>query len=143
MATNDNLIVRRASFLETYNLDAAVASSFVSRDLLLPPPGFVLLSVRSVFSVASTSGTFKLRKITDTSAPGAAASSTVIELLSGAQALSGTANTVLVATLAGSATDRRFKSGDRLAVLFSGTFTSLVGGLIQCEFGPINKYGLD
>jgi hypothetical protein len=140
MATGDGSIVRRISFLETYYVDAATSASFVSRDLLLPPPGWKLASVKSAFAVASTSGTFKVRKITDTSAPGAAASSTVLELLSAANALSGTANTITTATLTTTAADLRFKAGDRLAVLFAGTFTNLVGGVIQFEFIPLNKY---
>lgn len=137
MPTGDSAYVRRAGFVQSLYADAAVASSVASRDVFLPPPGYKLVSVKSTQGVASSSGTYAVRKITDTSAPNAAAGATVIELLAGTTAsTAGTANTVLTAALTTTAGALKFKPGDRLAVNFGGTVASLVGLVIQFEFVP-------
>ena len=83
-------------------------------------------SIKWTKSVVSTSGTLKIRKITDTSAPGAAASSTVVELLSTTLDLSAgiAVNTVTTASLVA---DIFLLPGNRIATLDGGTLTGLVG----------------
>lgn len=143
MATGDTSYIRRAGFVQAYYADAASAPSVASRDLFLPPPGYRLLSVKFAFATASNSGTFALRKITDTSAPNASAGATVIELLAATTAsTAGTANTVVTPALTGTANALYFKPGDRLAVNFGGTATSLVGLCIQLEFVPSSRTGI-
>ena len=142
MATGDNAVIRRSGCVLTYYADAAVASSVASRDLFLPPPGYRLVSIKLSFATASASGTVAFRKITDASAPNASAGSTVIELLAATTAsTAGTANTVVAPALTTTASALKFKPGDRLAVNFGGTATSLVGLCIQLEFVPANTYG--
>lgn len=123
-----------------HKADAAVASTVADRDCFIATSAWRVVSVKEAHATASTSGTAALRKITDTSAPGASASSTVIELLGSALDLSTTANTVVTATLVSDPAKLTLKPGDRLAFDFGGTMTSLAGCLIQIELAPATKY---
>ena len=120
-------------------LDAT--SVAVNQDhFILPSDAGCAYEVESVYttqSVASTSGTFKLRKITDTSAPGAAASSTVVELVSAISTAS-TANTVTAAT---KVADIRINPGNRIASLSGGTQTNLVGFCAVVTLRPVVESG--
>lgn len=108
----------------------------VSQHIFVAPFNGRVVSVREIHSVVgSTSAAVKLRRITDTSAPAASASTTVLELQSAAFDLTATINTSVDATLAGqtvpvNTSANYFNSGDRLALAFSGTLTGLVG-LVQ------------
>jgi hypothetical protein len=94
-------------------------------------------SVVSTQSVASTSGTLKIRVITDTTAPGAAASSTCVELVSAISTAS-TANTPVTATkVAG----ERILPGNRIASLSGGTQTNLVGFAAVVTLRPVVESG--
>lgn len=91
---------------------------------------FQVLSVAEQHSVIAGSGaTLKARKITDTSAPGAAAGATVKELVQAAFALDSTINTPVVGTVSATPADLKLASGDRLALLFAGTMTGYVGAV--------------
>ena len=104
----------------------------INQDWFVVPSGqatkYRLKSFEHIQSVASSSGTLKLRVITDTSAPGAAASSTVVELVnaSGSNTIStaSTANTRVAAT---PVADVFVYPGNRIATLSGGTQTNLVG----------------
>jgi hypothetical protein len=95
---------------------------------IVPDTGckYLVDSVVWTKSVVSTSGTLKLRVITDTSAPGAAASATVVELLSTTLDLSAgiAVNTVSTASLVSGV---YLLPGNRIASLDGGTLTGLVG----------------
>jgi len=140
--SNETSVNRKiASEIVSFSCDAAVASSVASRDLLVAKGAWRVASITAIFGTASSSGTIAVRKITDTSAANAAASSTVKEIISGTTiSLAGTANTPVTATLTATDADRILKPGDRLAVNFAGTMTSLAGCLIQIELQPATKY---
>lgn len=99
----------------------------VNTDHFIVPSGaaarYVVKSVDHAQSVASTSGTLNIRVISDTTAPGAAASATCVELVSAISTAS-TANTVVSATLVAGV---YLYPGDRIACLSGGTQTNLVG----------------
>ena len=104
----------------------AVAAS-VDTDIWVSNGNYKLVAIRTTHSVVGgASAAARPRKVTDTSAPGAAASATVLEL---AAAIDFTAsvNVVRSPALTALASTTRFKSGDRLALDFSGTLTGLVG----------------
>jgi len=76
-----------------------------------------------------TGAAIDVRKITDTSAPGAAASSTVKEFFAtpGQDLHSLTINTVTNVPLSATAADITLAAGNRIAINMSGTLTGLVG----------------
>ena len=85
-------------------------------------------------TAAGTDGgavTVDLRKITDnTSAPGAAASGTVLELFTAALSLKTAANAVTAATLTGTTANLRLAVGNKLGINLVGTMTAVVGTLV-------------
>lgn len=123
----------------TCNFDAATA---VDRDVWVCPAlfqAFRLIRVVEIHSVVGgASAALRPRKITDTSAPGAAASSTVIELAA-ALDLTASANTARTLTLTATDAQRIFLPGNRLALDASGTMTGLVGCHIDFYFEPVTR----
>lgn len=93
-------------------------------------------SIKWTKSVVSTSGTLKIRAISDTSAPGATASSTVVELLSTPLDLSAgvAVNVVSDASLVAGVT---LYPGNRIATLDGGTLTGLVGFVATVTLVPV------
>jgi len=122
-----------------------VGNFFVTADLLaasvdqviwIAPTYCRLVSVKEIHSVVGgASAAVRPRKVSGTSAPGAAASATVVEL-SAAADLTATINTLQTLTITAGSAARRFKPNDRLALDFSGTLTGLVGN-ISFEFEPL------
>jgi hypothetical protein len=90
-------------------------------------------------TAGGASAALRPRKITDTSAPGATASSTVIELTA-AFDLTATANTVRTPSIPATDAQRTFKPGDRLTLDASGTLTGLAGLAINFYFEPVARY---
>jgi hypothetical protein len=89
-----------------------------------------VVAINEVHSVVSGGGaTLKIRKVTDTSAPGATAGATVVEQLSSALALDSTINTSVTGSLSATASDHLMAAGDKLAFLFAGTMTGYVGAV--------------
>lgn len=105
----------------------------VDKHIFTAPFACRVLSIREIHSVVGgASAAVRLRKITDTSAPGAAAGATVKELTTAAFDLTATINTTQVGTLVAAANPVRnsdfwLAAGDKLALDFSGTLTGLVG----------------
>lgn len=77
--------------------------------------------------VGGSSAAVKFRKITDTSAPGASAGTTVKELQSAAFDLTAAINTTQTATLSSTPSDLSLAAGDKIGYVVSGTLTGLVG----------------
>lgn len=97
---------------------------------------YTVVSIKEVHSVAGNDGgtvTADVRKVTDVSAPGAAAGSTVKEFMSAALNLKSTANTTVTGTLSGTASDLDLATGDKIGVNFIGTLTTLAGGVLVIE----------
>lgn len=91
-----------------------------------------LKAASSVFTTASSSGTWTVEKLTGTTAPGSGTA-----LLTGAINLSGTANTVANGTLIATVASLTFAAGDRLGIVIAGTMTNLVGGIGTVTLAPV------
>jgi len=90
-----------------------------------------IMRVSAVWSVASSSGTLQLEKLTGTQAPGAG-----VALLATTISTAGAANTVVTRELQALTASRQLKEGERLAFIDAGTLTSLAGLHITlyCKF---------
>jgi hypothetical protein len=116
-------------------LTVLIDANSVDRQVFVAPYACRLVSVREIHSVVGgASAAVRPRKITDTSAPGAAASATVKELTTANIDLTATINVTQVATLTAIAailtnSDIYLAAGDKLALDFSGTLTGLIGVL--------------
>ena len=121
---------------DNFFITRAMTASSVDEHVWVATRPCILVNVREIHSVVgSTSAAVRPRKITDTSAPGAAASATVVEVAASID-LTATINTVVTPTLTASRTARRFKANDKLAHDYSGTLTNLVG-VVTYEFEPV------
>jgi 3D (Asp-Asp-Asp) domain-containing protein len=139
--SNETSVNRKtAAVYVDYQCDAAVPSSVTARDIFVSKGAWRVVSATATYATASTSGKLAIRKITDASAPGAAASATVIEELAAVINLDATINVPNNGTLTATDGARNLKPGDRLALNFSGTTTNLAGCLIQIELQPVTKY---
>lgn len=127
---NENVVVRWP--LDAASVDRAIFICPADRSLRLSS----IAEVHSV--VGGASAAVRPRKVTGTSAPGAAASGTVIEQ-SAAIDLTSTINTVVRPALTGTLEERTFLPGNRLALDFSGTLTGLVGH-IEFTFETVDRY---
>lgn len=103
---------------------AFLTAASVSQIIFACPAGqsYKITEIRSIFSTASSSGTVKIEYLTGTTAPGSGTAQ------SGAIALSGTANTLVVTAPTVSTV---LNPGDRLNAIIAGTMTNLVGGYVQ------------
>lgn len=81
-----------------------------------------ILRITECHSVASSSGTLQLERLTGTTAPGSGST-----ILTAAISTAGAANTVITREKTALTSARIFKEGDRLAFIDSGTLTGLVG----------------
>lgn len=109
---------------------APLLASSVDTDIWRAPQAAIVLSVTESHSVVGgASAAVRPRKITDTSAPGAAAGATVKEITAAAIDLTTTVNTVQTPALSATPADYTFATGNRLALDFSGTLTGLVGNI--------------
>jgi hypothetical protein len=126
-------------YVVRYNADAADA---VDRCIWTCPAdqSYRLSAISEVHStVGGASAAVRPRKVTGTSAPGAAAGATVIEQ-SAAIDLTATVNTVVRPSLTGTEAQRTFLPGDRLCLDFSGTVSGLVGMNLEFSFEPVGRY---
>lgn len=90
---------------------------------------YQVVAIKEIHSVVGGSAAaVRPRKVTDTSAPGAAASATVKELCASLD-LTTTANTLVSGTLSATASDLQLAAGNAIGLDFSGTLTGLVGSL--------------
>lgn len=101
------------------------AADAVDQNAWVANGDYELVGVSEVHGTASTSGTLMLEKCTGTTAPGSGT-----DILTGTISLAGAANTVLSGTVTATRADRRFASGDRLALDFGGTVTSYANGIV-------------
>lgn len=108
----------------------------VATDVFTADRPYLVKSIQETHSVGSAGVTLKIRKITDTSAPGAAAGATVKELIDATNStasaldLNSTANTKGAAAarvLSLTASDLQLAIGDRIAFFPSGAPTGYVG----------------
>jgi len=86
------------------------------------------------FGTSSTSGTLQLEKLTGTQASGAGTN-----IFKSAFSTSGTANTVVEKKGIDMASDRQFRTGDRLGLVNGGTLTSLTNLVITIYYKPLAR----
>ncbi len=109
-------------------ITSELLAASVAKWIFIADRAYQVTAVREVHSVAGgASAAVRPRKITDTSAPGAAAGATVKELTTAAIDLTATINTVVSPALSATVADLQLAAGDRIALNFSGTLTGLVG----------------
>jgi hypothetical protein len=102
----------------------------VDRHLFVADGPYKVLGFREIHSVVGgAAAAVRPRKITDTSAPGAAAGATVKELTTANIDLTAVVNTVVTPALVATAADLLLAAGDKVSLDFSGTLTGLVGTL--------------
>lgn len=121
------------------DLPIQAAAGAVPQNVFVADRPYQVMAIKEVHSTVSTSGTLAVRKITDTSAPNAAAGATVVELLSGTTTdlSAGIAvNVVTSAPLVTTAASVKLAAGNRIALNFGGTVTGYVG-YVQIELQPL------
>jgi hypothetical protein len=129
----------KTQYVVHVQLDAATA---VDRCVWTCPAdqSYRLVGYSSVHStVGGASAAVRPRKVTGTSAPGAAAGATVKEL-SAAVDLTATINTVVRPTITATESERTFLPGDRLCLDASGTVSGLAGLNMVLAFEPVGRY---
>lgn len=114
------------------NVQVTPTATDATRHVFICNRAMRLKAGSSVFTTASTSGTWTVEKLTGTTAAGSGTA-----LLTGTVALSGTANTVANGTLISTVASLTFAAGDRVGIVFAGTMTNLVGGLITLSMTPV------
>jgi len=100
---------------------------------------YTIEMIEEIHAVAGSDGgavTLDVRKVTDTSAPGAAASATVTELQAAAMNLKSTANTTVTPGLSVTAADLDLADGNKIGLNFIGTLTALAGGVVTIVLKP-------
>lgn len=98
------------------------AAGAVTEAIYIAPFPIEVVGVQCIFATASTSGTVTVEKDTGTTAPGSGTA-----VLTGTMSLAGTANTTVTGTLVSAPGTLQFAKGDKVAVVFGGTLTNLVG----------------
>jgi hypothetical protein len=114
------------------NIPVAFTATDATRHVFICTRAMRLKACSSVFTTASTSGTWTVEKLTGTTAPGSGTA-----LLTGTVALSGSANTVANGTLIGTVASLTFAAGDRVSIVIAGTMTNLVGGIGTITLTPV------
>lgn len=114
----------------TYVLTATTATftAFVNDNV---SGTFKVAGVTTSFSTASTSGTVQVEVATGTQAPASGTNQ-----LTGALALSGTANTATNGVLVAAPTT--IAAGNRINVIIAGTMTNLVNGIVTISLQRIS-----
>lgn len=96
-----------------------------------------VIAVSEVHSTAGTDGsavTVQVERLQDTDAPGAGDT-----LLVTSFDLKGTANTVVLKTTNDLTSSTQLLTGDRLALLYSGTLTAVAGVQVTCHLKPVGR----
>ena len=128
LSTADSLTVGGKIVPTTFTVNRTILASSVDEWVFIAPFACKVVSVREIHSVVGgAAAAVRPRKITDTSAPGAAAGSTVKEITTASFDLTTTINTTVAGTLSATASDYTLAAGDKIGLDFSGTLTGLVG----------------
>lgn len=106
-------------------LNVPINADSVDQWVFVADAAYELDTVELSYTVASTSGTFDLKKSTTVQAPASGDT-----MLTGTVDMSQPANTVYAGTKHGTEGNRRLADGDKLSVCFAGTMTDLAGGVV-------------
>ncbi len=119
-------MLKTVTYNETLNASVGTTPFFIAEQ------AYTVLGISWVAKTACTgTGTATVTKDTGTAAPGAGTS-----LLTGTFDTTTTANTVLNGTLTATTAALTMAAGDRLAILFAGTLTSLAGVVVTVQLQP-------
>lgn len=113
---------------ETVFITHPVDASSVDTQLFISTGAWQVVSVEEAHTVAGNDGgavTIMVNKCTGTQAPSAGNAT-----LTGTLDLKGAANTVQAGTLTATTADLQLADGDRLCADFTGTLTTLAGGVV-------------
>jgi hypothetical protein len=128
VADADALTVGGIKIGTTVTISTELLAASVDKWVFIADRAYEVVQIEEIHSVVGgSSAAVKFRKVTDVSAPGAAAGATVKELATAGFDLTATANTTLTATLSATPADYRLADGDKIGADFSGTLTGLVG----------------
>ncbi len=119
-----------------YNFNASSVDSWV----FIADRAYTVVSIKEIHSVAGDDGgavTMDVRKVTDGSAPGAAAGATVKEFLSAAFDLKSSANATVTGSLTATAADLNLAAGNKIGINFVGTLATLAGAVVTIELKAI------
>lgn len=105
-------------------LNVPMNADSVDQWVFVADAAYELDTVELSYTIASTSGTFDLKKSTTAQAPAVGGT-----MLTSTIDMSQTANTVYAGTKHGTEGNRRLADGNKLSVCFTGTMTSLAGGV--------------
>ena len=117
--------------MQVISIPAADASVAVDQHSWIADGTYRVVSVESIWSVASTSGTIMVTRTQGTEAPSAGDS-----LLTAVIDTSGTADTVNTATLSATEALLTLVAGDRISLNFGGTVTNLLGLTVTVGLMP-------
>jgi hypothetical protein len=124
----DGLTVGGVKVGTTKSITVELLAASVDQWVFIADRAYEVTGISEIHSVVGgASAAVKFRKITDTSAPGAAAGATVKELATAGFDLTAVINTTQNATLSATASDYQLAAGNKIAADFSGTLTGLVG----------------
>ncbi len=117
-------------------ITATLLAASVDTQIFVADRAYEVVAIREIHSVVGgAAAAVRPRKITDTSAPGAAAGATVKELTTANVDLTAAINTVVSPALVAVAADLLLAAGNVIALDFSGTLTGLVG-MIEIVLEP-------
>jgi hypothetical protein len=124
----DGLTVGGVTVGTTKSISTELLAASVDKWVFIADRAYEVTGISEIHSVVGgASAAVKFRKVTDATAPGAAAGATVKELATAAFDLTATINTTQDATLSATPADYRLAAGDKIGADFSGTLTGLVG----------------
>jgi hypothetical protein len=127
----DSITVAGRPLPTTYTVPFYEFGTEVDTHMWIAPRAGEVVSIKEIHSVVGGgSCAVRPRKITDTSAPGAVASSTVKEITTAAFDCTATINTTQTGSLSATQSDYQFAAGDKISLDISGTQTGLVGIIV-------------
>lgn len=117
----------------TVRADIPNAASAVDQNVFIADRAYQLVSVRGVYAANNGAAfTMDVKKCTGTQAPSAG-----VTMLSATQDWNATANTVITSTLSATPANTALATGDRIALDFTGTATSIAGAVVAIVLRPI------
>lgn len=132
VAIGSELVTRKYGDVFHLNLrgsSAATASNYTAE--WYAHRALEIIEVVVSFTVASTSGTLQLERLTSGQAPGAGTT-----ILNSTISLAGTANTPVVRIQSQMTSGRVLQQGDRIGLIDGGTLTNLTDLIVQIYYKP-------
>lgn len=114
-------------------VDVPNAAAAIDQNAFIADRAYQLTAVRGVFSVTNGAAfTVDVKKCTGTQAPASG-----VTMLTSTQDWNTTANTVISSTITATSANAALAAGDRIALDFTGSATSIAGGVVLLVLRPI------